>query len=98
MRSETPRGKESKIWISGFGAINMFLGVTTSRSSAPMETPAGSFLSLLAAQPGAAEELRRLLDELEPQGAAGPVITQHGSASGHARIYQAGRDQHIAQR
>jgi hypothetical protein len=58
----------------------------------------GRLRRLLAAEPGAAAELRRLLDELEPRGATGPVITQHASASGHARIYQAGRDQHNAER
>lgn len=58
----------------------------------------GRLRRLLAAQPGAAAELRRLLDELEPMSATSPVITQHASASGHARIYQAGRDQHNAQR
>lgn len=58
----------------------------------------GRLRRLLAAQPGAAVEPRRLLDELEPRGATGPAITQHASASGHARIYQAGRDQHIAER
>ncbi|MGW0879424.1 hypothetical protein [Streptomyces sp. NPDC002671] len=58
----------------------------------------GRLRRLLAAQPGAAVELRRLLDDLEPRGAARPAITQHASASGHARIYQAGRDQHNAQR
>ncbi|MFI1163074.1 hypothetical protein ACH4UM_05550 [Streptomyces sp. NPDC020801] len=58
----------------------------------------GRLRRLLAAQPGAAAELRTLLGELEPQGATGPAITQHASASGQARIYQAGRDQHNAER
>ncbi|MFL4950808.1 hypothetical protein ACJ6WE_26480 [Streptomyces sp. MMS24-I31] len=58
----------------------------------------GRLRRLLAAQPGAAAELRILLGELEPQGATGPAITQHASASGQARIYQAGRDQHNAER
>lgn len=58
----------------------------------------GRLRRLLAAQPGAAVELRRLLDELEPGGATSPAITQHASASGHARIYQAGRDQYNAER
>ncbi|WP_373313416.1 hypothetical protein [Streptomyces capitiformicae] len=58
----------------------------------------GRLRRLLAAQPGAAVELRGLLDELDPRGSTGPVVTQHASASGQARIYQAGRDQHIAER
>jgi hypothetical protein len=58
----------------------------------------GRLRRLLAAQPRAAVELRGLLDELEPSGATGPVVTQHASASGNARIYQAGRDQHNAER
>ncbi|MBB4794472.1 hypothetical protein BJY54_005084 [Streptomyces nodosus] len=53
---------------------------------------------LLAARPGAAAELRGLLDELDPGGASRSAITQHASASGNARIYQAGRDQHNTQR
>lgn len=57
----------------------------------------GRLRRLLAAQPGAAVELRALLGELGPR-AAGPSITQHADASGRARIYQAGRDQHIAER
>ncbi|GAB2801221.1 hypothetical protein GCM10027073_36940 [Streptomyces chlorus] len=58
----------------------------------------GRLRRLLAARPGAAAELRGLLEELDPGGATGPAITQHASASGRARIYQAGRDQHNAQR
>lgn len=58
----------------------------------------GRLRRLLAAQPGAAAELRALLDELQPPEATGPAITQHASASGRARIYQAGRDQHNAER
>ncbi|MEU4886323.1 MULTISPECIES: hypothetical protein [Streptomyces] len=57
----------------------------------------GRLRRLLAAHPGAAVELRRLLDETEP-GAAGPATVQRADASGEARIYQAGRDQHIAER
>jgi hypothetical protein len=59
----------------------------------------GRFRRLLVTRPEAATELRRLLDELAP---ADPVathtVTQHATATGHARIYQAGRDQHIAER
>ncbi|MFC5955442.1 hypothetical protein ACFP51_13370 [Streptomyces pratens] len=58
----------------------------------------GRLRRLLAARPGAAAELRGLLEELDPGGATGPAVTQYASASGHARIYQAGRDQHNAQR
>ncbi|MEU8648899.1 hypothetical protein [Streptomyces sp. NPDC048737] len=57
----------------------------------------GRLRRLLAAQPGVAVELRALLDELEPRGSTGPAVAQHASASGRARIYQAGRDQHNAQ-
>ncbi|MET8945371.1 hypothetical protein ABZX30_17750 [Streptomyces sp. NPDC004542] len=58
----------------------------------------GRLRRLLTAQPGVAVELRRLLDELEPRGATGLAVNQHASASGQARIYQAGRDQHNAER
>lgn len=58
----------------------------------------GRLRRLLAARPGAAAELRGLLDELEPRSATGPAVTQHADASGRARIYQAGRDQHITER
>ncbi|MEW2116492.1 hypothetical protein AB0945_15110 [Streptomyces sp. NPDC005474] len=57
----------------------------------------GRLRRLLAAQPDAAADLRRLLDELEPNASTGPavnVINQHATASGRARVYQAGRDQH----
>lgn len=54
---------------------------------------------LIVAQPAAARELRNLLDQLDPRGnASAPPVTQHATASGHARVYQAGRDQHIAER
>lgn len=56
------------------------------------------FRRLLAEHPEAAAELRRLLDELDPQGAAGATTALRATASGHARIYQAGRDQHITER
>ena len=59
----------------------------------------GQLRRLLLARPRAAVELRTLLDELDPTGGAtAPPITQHGTASGHARVYQAGRDQHINER
>ncbi|QUC61564.1 hypothetical protein IOD14_34905 [Streptomyces sp. A2-16] len=53
---------------------------------------------LLVARPAAVEELRALLDQLDPDGSAARQITQHATASGQARVYQAGRDQHIAER
>ncbi|MFJ2304586.1 hypothetical protein [Streptomyces sp. NPDC087787] len=58
----------------------------------------GRLRRLLAARPDAAAELRGLLDELDPGGVSGSAITQHATASGHARVYQAGRDQHNTQR
>ncbi|MGW6954737.1 hypothetical protein [Streptomyces chartreusis] len=53
---------------------------------------------LLVSRPAAAAELRRLLDELDPGGSAARQITQHATASGQGRVYQAGRDQHITER
>ncbi|WP_200308434.1 hypothetical protein [Streptomyces adelaidensis] len=53
---------------------------------------------LLVAEPAAVEELRALLDQLDPGGSATRQITQHATASGEARVFQAGRDQHIAER
>ncbi|MFD3354804.1 hypothetical protein [Streptomyces fradiae] len=58
----------------------------------------GMVRRLLVARPAAAEELRALLDRLDPGGSAARQITQHATASGQARVYQAGRDQHIADR
>jgi hypothetical protein len=56
----------------------------------------GLFRRLLVAHPEAAGELRALLDALQPQGSPLPPATaQTATASGRARIYQAGRDQHI---
>lgn len=57
------------------------------------------FRRLLTERPEAATELRNLLSELDPAGAAGTTSTVlRATASGHARIYQAGRDQHITER
>ncbi|MFG2859883.1 hypothetical protein [Streptomyces sioyaensis] len=56
----------------------------------------GYIRRLLLAQPEAVEDLRRLLDDVDSEAAA--RITQHGSASGRARVYQAGRDMHINER
>ncbi|MET7764533.1 hypothetical protein ABZS71_21835 [Streptomyces sp. NPDC005393] len=53
---------------------------------------------LLVARPAVVEELRALLDQLDPDGSAVRQIIQHATASGQARVYQAGRDQHIAER
>ncbi|MFE3327372.1 hypothetical protein [Streptomyces sp. NPDC059176] len=58
----------------------------------------GSVRRLLVARPAAVEELRALLDQLDPDGSAARQITQHATASGQGRVYQAGRDQHITER
>ncbi|MFE2376853.1 hypothetical protein [Streptomyces sp. NPDC059398] len=61
----------------------------------------GRLRSLLLSHPEVAVELRRLLaDELEPALAATTQTTSttmSARASGHARVYQAGRDQHITE-
>ncbi|MET7325052.1 hypothetical protein [Streptomyces sp. NPDC005549] len=60
----------------------------------------GRVRRLLLARPEVADELRGLLDELAPsmpEAAAGSVHLR-ARASGSARIYQAGRDQHITER
>ncbi|AWK08265.1 hypothetical protein SSP531S_48650 [Streptomyces spongiicola] len=58
----------------------------------------GSVRRLLVARPAAVEELRALLDRLDPDGSAARQITQRATASGQGRVYQAGRDQHITER
>ncbi|MFE4052431.1 hypothetical protein [Streptomyces sp. YIM B13518] len=61
----------------------------------------GRVRRFLLARPEAADELRRILDELNPPvpGDPGPEqIRLQARASGSARIYQAGRDQHITER
>lgn len=59
----------------------------------------GLFRRLLVTHPEAAGELRALLDELQPPDSPIPPATaQHATASGRARIYQAGRDQRITER
>ncbi|MET9105862.1 hypothetical protein [Streptomyces zhihengii] len=58
-------------------------------------------VALLARSTGttsAFQELRALLDHLDPQGSAAMQTSQHASASGQGRVYQAGRDQHITER
>lgn len=57
----------------------------------------GRIRRLLTAHPEEAEELRTLLDEWAPHAAETPSVTQHATASGNARVYQAGRDQKISQ-
>ena len=59
----------------------------------------GRIRRLLVADPSAREELSRLLDELAPlpESEASGVV-QHAKATGSARIYQAGRDQHVTDR
>ncbi|MER7485962.1 hypothetical protein ABTY20_08660 [Streptomyces sp. NPDC126497] len=61
----------------------------------------GRVRRFLLAQPEAADELRRILDELSPSVPEDPgpgQIRLQARASGSARIYQAGRDQHITER
>ncbi|MFF8369244.1 MULTISPECIES: hypothetical protein [Streptomyces] len=58
----------------------------------------GRIRRLLSAHPELVEELRTLLVDVAPDSAALPVITQHASASGQARVYQAGHDMHLGQR
>ena len=60
----------------------------------------GRFRRLLTAHPEVTDELRALLAELGPPSdpATASVTVQHATASGRARVYQAGRDQHIAER
>ena len=58
----------------------------------------GTVRRLLVARPAAVQELRAPLDQVDPHGSAAPRITQHATASRQARVYQAGRDQHITER
>ncbi|MBM7438863.1 hypothetical protein [Streptomyces sp. HB132] len=58
----------------------------------------GAVRRLLVARPDAVQELRVLLDQLGPEGSITRCITQHATASGQGRVYQAGRDQHITER
>ncbi|MEU9750534.1 hypothetical protein ACFC7A_01750 [Streptomyces niveus] len=61
----------------------------------------GRVRRLLHAHPEVAEDLRALLAETAPAAAASPTppaVTQQATASGEARIYQAGRDLHLDQR
>ncbi|MFE0772113.1 hypothetical protein [Streptomyces sp. NPDC058861] len=60
----------------------------------------GRLRRLLREQPEVAVDLRRILDELEPGDRAVPAgtVRMRAEASGHGRVYQAGRDQHITER
>lgn len=62
----------------------------------------GKFRRLLAAHPDFAQEVRRILDEeLTTPAPPGPAQTApvafHANPTGHARVYQAGRDQHFSE-
>lgn len=55
---------------------------------------------LLVAEPDLVEDLSRFLEEFAPSTAGQPVVGEvrmHAKASGHGRVYQAGRDQHITE-
>ncbi|MGW1204525.1 hypothetical protein [Streptomyces cyaneofuscatus] len=59
----------------------------------------GRIRRLLIDRPEVAVELQRLLDELTPgTGPAAAPVSQNATASGHSRVYQAGRDLHITDR
>ncbi len=58
----------------------------------------GRMRRLLSAHPEAADELRALLLDPQAQPPAEPTITQHATASGNSRVYQAGRDLHLGPR
>ncbi|WP_405787484.1 hypothetical protein [Streptomyces sp. NBC_01367] len=58
----------------------------------------GRLRRLLAAHPEEAEALRTLLTGLTPHTTAETSVAQHATASGHARVYQAGRDQNFGHR
>ncbi|WP_405654414.1 hypothetical protein OHU25_32320 [Streptomyces sp. NBC_00117] len=58
----------------------------------------GRVRRLLAAHPEETAALRTLLNELAPYTPADSSVTQHATASGHARVYQAGRDQNFGHR
>ncbi|MFF0277215.1 hypothetical protein [Streptomyces sp. NPDC004330] len=58
----------------------------------------GRIRRLLVTHPEEAAALRRLLDELQPPTSGVPAVTQQATASGYARVYQAGRDQYIEER
>ncbi len=58
---------------------------------------------LLIADPAAGQQLAQILDELrrqlpDPLLEQAPAVTMSARVSGHGRVYQAGRDQHITER
>lgn len=62
----------------------------------------GRLRRLMVAEPSVAEDLLRLLNELtafavEDSAPSASEIRMRASASGHGRVYQAGRDQHITE-
>ncbi|MGW1814271.1 hypothetical protein ACWCQM_12000 [Streptomyces sp. NPDC002125] len=59
----------------------------------------GRVRRLLSERPEIAEDLRRILLELDPEADGAPHSVQmRAEASGSGRVYQAGRDQHITER
>ncbi|MCX4823781.1 hypothetical protein OG883_28690 [Streptomyces sp. NBC_01142] len=60
----------------------------------------GRVRRLLRERPEVASELRQILAELDPelQDGAPRTVQMRAEASGSARVYQAGRDQHINER
>ncbi|MFD7972383.1 hypothetical protein [Streptomyces clavifer] len=58
----------------------------------------GRIRRFLVAHPELVAELRSLLIELDPGALATPTVTQHATASGSSRVYQAGRDLNVDQR
>ena len=58
----------------------------------------GRLRRLLAAHPEETEALQTLLNDLALYTPADSSVTQHATASGHARVYQAGRDQNFGPR
>ncbi|MEU6678760.1 hypothetical protein [Streptomyces sp. NPDC046853] len=57
----------------------------------------GQLMTVLLSDPSAVRELRVLLDELSPPGTPGAEVHLRAKATGHGRVYQAGRDQHITE-
>ncbi|MDW6060011.1 hypothetical protein SAZ11_20865 [Streptomyces sp. FXJ1.4098] len=58
----------------------------------------GRVRRLLVTHPEEMEALRTLLNDLAPHTPEVPSVTQHATASGQARVYQAGRDQNFGPR
>ncbi|MBD0738065.1 hypothetical protein [Streptomyces sp. CBMA29] len=58
----------------------------------------GRLRRLLAADPAVADQLRLLLEDVSPQVPADvPGVRMRATATGHGRVYQAARDQHITE-